>query len=181
MTWQKKFLGNKVWIIVIIILVGFSLISGILLEKWLKSVVVVKTPTKETVVVTKVVDGDTIDVKMVDGKVEIVRLLGIDSPELNDKEVLAACFALMAKEKLAEKVLNGEVRLESDDSQGDRDKYGRLLRQVYYQDQLINAWLVREGLARVYNQYPVKKTEEFRLLESEAKKENKGLWRGWCQ
>ena len=79
-----------------------------------------------------VIDGDTISVK-VDGEVKYVRLIGINTPELpNEYNEKGECFAEEAKGYL-ENMLSGydSVILIKDSSQGDVDKYGRLLRYVF--------------------------------------------------
>lgn len=67
-------------------------------------------------IVTDVVDGDTIKVS-IDDKIETIRFIGIDAPELpND------CFSRQATSK-ARKTLKGQpVRLETDKSQDNHDR-----------------------------------------------------------
>ena len=70
--------------------------------------------------VTKVVDGDTIDVE-IDGKVERVRLIGINTPETVDPRKPVECFGREASDR-AKKVLGGQsVMLEADATQDERD------------------------------------------------------------
>lgn len=124
--------------------------------------------------VTRVIDGDTIEIE--GGK--RVRLIGIDTPELN-KSGETGCFGREAFD-YADKLLKGQaVRLEKDISETDR--YGRLLRYIYLGDVFINDKLVREGYARVYTYPPdVKYSEQFRQAENEARENNRGLWSA-CQ
>lgn len=98
----------------------------------------------ETAVVTKVIDGDTINV-LLDGRSYRVRYIGIDTPERNE-----ACFA-NATEANANYVAGQTVRLVQDVSHTDR--FDRLLRYVYVGDVLVNAELVAGGWAEA-KQYP---------------------------
>src|SRR3989338_10866865 len=85
---------------------------------------------QDTFKVLKVVDGDTISVD-VRGKKEVVRLLGIDTPESVDPRKPIQCFAREATNKMKSFVLSKFVKLVDDPTQGNRDKYSRLLRHVY--------------------------------------------------
>ena len=95
----------------------------------------------------RVIDGDTIDVKLDDGEVERVRLIGIDTPERGE-----SCFT-EATDYLHELLGDGTVRLIRDKS--NRDRYGRLLRYVCSENGIFTeAALVREGLALPYRYAP---------------------------
>ena len=91
-------------------------------------------------VLDRVIDGDTIDVKLDDGEIDRIRLIGIDTPERGE-----SCFA-EATDYLRKLLGNGRVRLIRDKS--NRDRYGRLLRYVCSENGIFTeAALVREGLA----------------------------------
>jgi micrococcal nuclease len=128
--------------------------------------------------VTQVIDGDTIEVRL-DGRLERVRLLGIDTPETHDPRKPVQCFGEVAAAHAA-KLLDGQnVRLEPDPLNSDRDKYRRLLRYVYLPDgTLVNAALIRDGYAFAYTVFPLTRLEEFRALEAEARTAGRGLWGG---
>ena len=72
--------------------------------------------------VVKVVDGDTIDVQIGE-KIERVRMIGVDTPETVDPRKTAQCFGKEASNKTKEMLGGKNVRLESDSTQDDRDKY----------------------------------------------------------
>lgn len=127
--------------------------------------------------VTEVSDGDTIKVRMGD-KVETVRFIGMDTPETKDPRKAVQCFGQQASEFTKNLLLNKQVRLESDPNDSDRDKYKRLLRYVYLDDELINAKLIHDGYAFAYVVFPFTKLDEFRTLEAEARANNRGLWAG---
>jgi len=92
----------------------------------------------EKVKVIEVIDGDTI---RIDGNYK-VRLIGIDTPEIGQK-----CYE-EAKNFLKNLIEGKEVYLERD--KVDRDKYGRLLRYVYYNSTMINLLLIKEGYAFIF-------------------------------
>ena len=128
--------------------------------------------------VTKVVDGDTIDVANGTQK-ETVRFLGIDTPETHDPRKPVQCFGEVAAAHTKALLEGKDVRLEPDPTDSDRDKYHRLLRYIYLPDgTLVNAELVRDGYAFAYVIFPLTKLDEFRALETDARTHNRGLWAG---
>ncbi|MBA7471906.1 MAG: hypothetical protein GH158_04045 [Dehalococcoidia bacterium] len=124
--------------------------------------------------VTRVIDGDTIEVDIA-GTIYKVRYIGIDTPELNDKRPEFCALAQEATRYNRQLVERGTVRLEKDVSETDR--YGRLLRYVYVGDIFINAELVRQGLAWVKVYEPDTKYQDYlEEMETEAKQAGRGLW-----
>jgi len=140
----------------------------------LLSVLLAATP--QTARVVAVHDGDTITVKF-DGHTEKVRLVGIDSPELQD-ERQAYRDAGYAARDYARSRLGGEtVTLEAEPRQQDRDAYGRLLRYVILDDGTnVNEEFVRKGYARVYDKFQFTLKPRFKAAEAEAKREKLGVW-----
>ncbi len=131
--------------------------------------------------VLKVVDGDTIAVD-VRGKKETIRLLGIDTPESVDPRKTVQCFSKEATSKMKSLVENKSVILIDDTSQGDRDKYNRLLRYVYLPNSVrtfVNGEMIKQGYAFSYKQYPTKFLTKFNEFEKYARDHNLGLW-GSC-
>ena len=127
--------------------------------------------------VIRVIDGDTI-VAEVNGQPIHIRLLGINSPEPNDKRARVACLAQRAKEE-AQKLLNGQnVYLEKDPTQGDYDKYNRLLAYVFLANGTsFNKLMIEEGYAYEYTyRLPYKYQSEFKTAQNEARINQKGLW-----
>ena len=126
--------------------------------------------------VAAVVDGDTVNVRM-NGKVEPVRLIGIDAPETSAPGRAAQCFGSQAGAQ-AEALLAGQtVRLEFDASQGRRDRYDRLLAYVWAGDTHVNEWLVRQGYAREFTySAPYRHQSAFQAAEAEARAAGRGLW-----
>lgn len=127
--------------------------------------------------VLKVVDGDTIDVS-IDGRSKAVRLIGIDTPEAVDPRKPVQCFGNEASAQ-AKKILTGKsVYLQSDPSQGDLDKYKRLLRYVFLQDGTnFNQMMIAQGFAHEYTyNLPYKYQTQFKFAEREAREKELGLW-----
>src|SRR3989339_1183298 len=132
------------------------------------------TPSSELVKVVRVVDGDTINVE-INGKVEPVRYIGIDTPETVDPRKPVQCFGVEASKKNKELVEGKLVRLEKDIT--DLDKYKRLLRYVWLDDILINLELVKQGFAYSYSYPPdIKYQEQFVKAQQEAREAKRGLW-----
>lgn len=131
----------------------------------------------ELVVVTSVTDGDTIKVK-INGKIEPVRLIGIDTPEVVDPRKPVQCFGKEASSKAKELLSGHKVKLEADPTQGDRDKYKRLLRYVWREDGLFfNDWMIRNGYAHEYTyDFPYQYQSQFKEAEKYARENNLGLW-----
>ena len=125
----------------------------------------------EAVVVTAVIDGDTISV----ARFGRVRLLGIDAPELGRGFDTQAPFAGEARDRMRELVLRRWVRLEHDGASF--DAYRRRLAYVFREDGLfVNAAIVRDGLARVTAREPLARLDELRRAEAEAKSARRGMW-----
>jgi len=133
--------------------------------------------SENTYMVLKVVDGDTLDVN-IQGKVERLRLIGIDTPETVDPRKPIQCFGKEASDKAKELLIGKSVGLEIDESQGERDKYGRLLRYVFLPDGTnFNLYMISEGYAHEYTYDEAYKYQvEFKQAEAEARNTQKGLW-----
>jgi micrococcal nuclease len=137
-----------------------------------------ETPTqKELYVVTQVVDGDTFKVS-IGGKTETLRMIGIDTPETVDPRKSVQCFGLEASNKAKSLLIGKKVRLEADSSQGERDKYGRLLRYAYLEDgTFFNKLMISDGYAHEYTyNTPYQYQSEFKQAETDARNNKRGLW-----
>jgi micrococcal nuclease len=115
--------------------------------------------------VVDVVDGDTIQVGPM-----LVRLIGINAPELGQPNDMAA------RQRLQQLVGGETVRLEYDMQH--TDEFGRTLAYVYAPDgAFANLEMVRSGLAHVYTQPPnVAHTNELNAAEREARAASRGIW-----
>ena len=119
----------------------------------------------ETTVVAEALDGDTVLLK----NGQQVRYLGVNTPERHQS------FHQKALELNRVLTVGKTVRLEFDREREDR--YGRLLAYVYVGQEMVNARLLREGLAHVYMIPPnLMRAHEFLRLQEEAKAKGLGLW-----
>ncbi|OGZ80578.1 MAG: hypothetical protein A2360_02830, partial [Candidatus Staskawiczbacteria bacterium RIFOXYB1_FULL_32_11] len=127
--------------------------------------------------VVKVIDGDTISVN-IDGRVETLRLIGINTPETVDPRKPVECFGKEASDKAKELLTGKKVYLEADNTQGERDKYSRLLRYVWLEDgTFFNKKMISDGYAYEYTYDTIYKYQtEFKQAEIEARTTKKGLW-----
>ncbi len=126
------------------------------------------------ILVTRVIDGDTIEVSIA-GTIYTIRYIGLDAPELDDKRPEYCALAQEAT-RYNQQLVEGEtVRLEKDISE--TDKYGRLLRYVYVDDIFVNAELVRQGLAWAITYEPDTKYQDYlEEMEAEARQDKIGVW-----
>jgi micrococcal nuclease len=134
--------------------------------------------------VTRVVDGDTIEVS-IEGQTYKLRYIGVDTPETVDPRRSVGCMGKEAAQRNRELVEDRTVTLEKDISETDR--YGRLLRYVWLDDpsagqgRMVNAALVEEGFAQA-SAYPpdVKYADLFAALQTQAREAGRGLWGADC-
>jgi micrococcal nuclease len=127
--------------------------------------------------VTRVVDGDTIEVRL-DGETEDVRYIGVDTPETVEPGAPVQCFGHRAS-AFNHGLLEGRrVRLVFGAER--RDVYGRLLSYVHLGHRFVNAELLRRGFARTLTIAPNDQfAERFKRLEIGAARAGRGLW-GAC-
>jgi endonuclease YncB( thermonuclease family) len=83
----------------------------------------VSTPTTAAWTVSKIIDGDTVDVRSTTGTEERVRVIGIDTPERGE------CGFTEASTALSRITLNQQVSLVAG-TRDDRDRYNRILRYL---------------------------------------------------
>lgn len=134
--------------------------------------------------VSRVVDGDTIHVRA-GGEPEIVRLVGIDTPEVYPER---ACFGEQAADLTRELLpLGTTVAVRIDPTQGARDRFGRLPGYVYTGSasgaDSVNHAPARAGAARVYlrAREPFTHSEAFLVSERAAKRAARGMWGPACR
>ncbi|QSG15374.1 Endonuclease YncB, thermonuclease family [Halapricum desulfuricans] len=140
--------------------------------------------------VVEVIDGDTIDVRLANGTIERVRLLGIDTPETHvevqpdeyegvpDTEDGRTCLrdaGEAASETVENRLASERVTLFLDPEGDTRGGYGRLLAIVVHDNRSINYQLVRGGYARLYDtEFTMR--DEYAAAERIARDDNRGLW-----
>ncbi len=169
-------IGGIIVLIIIIITSSGGKRSGIKSEELTAGVIVgdkLLVEEEKTYLVTKVIDGDTITIE----GGEVIRYIGIDTPETVHPSKPVECFGKEASSKNKELVDGKRVKLGKDVSETDR--YGRLLRYVWVGDIFVNDYLVRQGYAYAYTYPPdVKYSEQFVQAQQEARENNRGLWEG---
>ena len=130
-----------------------------------------------TYVVSRVVDGDTVELLM-DGTKVKVRLKGVDTPETVHPQKPVEFYGKESS-TFTRNLLRGESVLVEFGEGSNKDKYGRLLAYVYRAtDSLfVNQEIVRQGYGHAYTRYPFKYMEQFREYERLARESGRGLWR----
>jgi len=155
------------------------LAAAVLLRPWesLDGLWEDEPPRSAVASVTRVVDGDTVEVRL-DGQEEDVRYIGVDTPETVKPDTPVQCFGPQASAFNHRLVEGRRVRLVFGVER--RDVYGRLLAYVYLGRRFVNAELLRRGLARTLTIPPNDRyAERFKRLEVAAARSGRGLW-GAC-
>jgi micrococcal nuclease len=132
--------------------------------------------------VVHVVDGDTIDVDIPDGRSPRtrIRLWGVDCPEIaHGAGSAAAHFGPEAAEFSRRSLLNRQVTLELEPVRPHRDRHGRLLAYVRLPgaEETFNETLLRTGHAYADSRFDHEFRAEFAAAEREARRDRRGLWR----
>lgn len=131
----------------------------------------------EAAEVVAVVDGDTIDVTTATGDTARVRLIGIDAPEIGRDGDPGECYATEARDFLDELLHGRTVELQSDNTQADTDKYGRLLRHVAVDGRSAAVLALEAGTGHEYTyDVPYIGQREHRDAEQVATTAGAGLW-----
>lgn len=165
---------------VFIILVIMSIISGCTGQN-------TNNDNFETALVTKVVDGDTINVK-INGEKYKVRMIGVDTPETVHPSKPIQFYGKEASDYTKKNLTDKTVYLQKDVS--DTDRHGRLLRYVWIskpsndnpsnseiRKNMYNAILVENGYAHSVTYQPDSRYSKlFSELQSIARKNKLGLW-----
>jgi micrococcal nuclease len=127
------------------------------------------------------VDGDTIAVNM-NGTVETIRFIGVDTPETHKPDTPVQCFGPEAAAHTKNVISKfGKVRLQADPLDTNRDVYGRLLRYVYLPDgTLLDEQIIKDGYGFAYLSFPFSKKDQFATDQKTAQTAKLGLW-GACQ
>ena len=105
--------------------------------------------------VHRVIDGDT----FITNKGDIIRMIGIDAPELLTLE------GIESKMYLYNLIKGKTIILEKDNYSRDKDKYGRLLRYVYLDGEDINLLMLKKGYASHYKYFYFNKFKQYNNYE----------------
>jgi micrococcal nuclease len=139
--------------------------------------------------VDRVVDGDTIVVRLGEDRVESVRFIGVDTPEVHPSEKLVRDLARSGQDRETMRTLGAQAsvftkrhlagqRIELEVDVRARDRSGRLLAYVWRPDgTLFNLVLLRDGFAEVYTVAPnVRYAPVFLACQRAARAAQRGLW-----
>ncbi len=128
-----------------------------------------------TVTVSRVVDGDTIEISPGINGIEDIRLIGMDTPETVDPGEEVEPLGPEASSFATEELTGRSVGLEFDAER--EDQYGRLLAYVYLGGEMFNELLVEEGLAQAYPYDPNTRYEgRFAAAQEGARVAEIGIW-----
>lgn len=129
-----------------------------------------------TVEVSRVIDGDTVEVSPAIDGIEDVRLIGVDTPETSGSPRVSQPYGAEAAEFTEEKLEGREVTLRFGEERV--DDYGRLLAYVYPQPgAMFNVTLLERGYAQISTFPPnVGYLDEFREAQRTARAEERGIW-----
>ena len=124
----------------------------------------------EVVTVALITDGDTLDVRLADGSVEPLRLIGVNSPDSNECWVEKAGYALASLVPVG-----SDLGMTVDVSE--RDDFDRLLRYLWVGGMSVNEEMVRRGAA-IARRYPpdTAMAQRFETAQIQAKDQRLGLW-----
>jgi micrococcal nuclease len=108
--------------------------------------------------ILKVLDGDTVDIDLDLGfnivlANQRVRMAGIDTPESRTTDSEEKVRGQLSKKKLSEKLPVGSwVRIETQKSDSNDDKFGRILAVFIAEDGTsLNQWMIDNNYAVLYN------------------------------
>jgi len=138
----------------------------------------------EDVTVTRVIDGDTVEVDTADGVTQRVRMVGIDTPETKRPDSPVQCWGPEAT-AFARELLDGQqVTMRDDPRAGDVDDYGRWLRYLVLPDgREYSVAAAEAGAARAYvydDTRPPQLAGEIAAAQDRAKAAGLGLWGPPC-
>ncbi|MDQ4105829.1 MAG: thermonuclease family protein [Actinomycetota bacterium] len=128
------------------------------------------------VTVTRVIDGDTIEVRPTVNETEDVRLIGVDAPETAGSPRGAQPYGERASRFARQRLEGRRVTLRFDVEK--EDDYGRVLAYVYLPDgSMFNEMLLEEGYAQLATFPPnVRHLGRFRAAQRMARKAGRGIW-----
>ncbi|MBA9025059.1 thermonuclease family protein [Peribacillus huizhouensis] len=136
-----------------------------------------ENPSTISASIVRVVDGDTIKIKLDNSKEETVRLLLVDTPESVHPTKPIQPFAIEAS-NFVKNLLPVGKDVEIELGTNERDKYGRLLAYLYADEKMVNQLLLEKGYARVAYVFApnTKYIEEFREIQETAQRKEIGIW-----
>ena len=161
---MSKFVNSLLW--------GVGIVGGIVAFFYITYLLDPPEPNSRVADLVSVIDGDTLYIE-VDRRIEKIRLIGIDTPEVGE------CYYQEAKEALINIFPNSVVIYQFDISA--IDKYDRWLVYLYTANNIpVNEYLVSMGFADVMTIPPnTKNADRYIQLRDQAKEDKLGMW-GSC-
>lgn len=155
----KSLHQQKYPLFIIILLIAASLLGS---EEWLKGLL--SKPSDECEV-TKVYDGDTLTLQCPNqSEPTKVRMYCIDTPEIKQTP-----WGIQARDHLRS-IIGKTVQVKAIE----KDRYGRIVGEVYSGNVNLNLAQVKAGKAAVYRSYC--KKSEYELAEKQAQAAKSGIW-----
>ncbi len=174
---KHRYRRRHLWVSLAALLLGL-LIFEVQSHGWLGNALQTNQPGLYSI--DHFIDGDTIAVNM-NGQVESVRLIGVDTPETHKPNTPIQCYGPAAAAFTKATIGNSRVRLVSDSLSTNRDRYNRLLRYVYLPDgRNLDEVLIQNGYGFYYPYFPFTKSTQFSADEKQAQQQKLGLWKN-CQ
>lgn len=134
----------------------------------------------KTFAVARVIDGDTLDLRVPDGDEPTtrIRLWGVDTPEMASFDGTRPAEPLSeAATQFTRDLVQGQRVTLHLEPQRERGRYGRVLAYVELPDgTLLNARLIEAGLSPADDRWSHSRVEAFARLEALAKRRGVGLW-----
>ena len=130
--------------------------------------------------VINIVDGDTVDINIRDGKFKHtrIRLLGVDTPEVANKKYKGMYYGREATEFVRQLALGKKVTVIIDSVSDVRDRYNRLLAYLKLEDgRVVNEEIVRKGFGYSDLRFKHSDYDKYKKLQDKAIAGKIGLWK----
>lgn len=141
---------------------------------------------RENARVVRVVDGDTLKVRLSDGRRRTVRVLGIDTPETKRPDTPVECGGPQASAAMARLALRGDgvratgrdVVLIADPTGDAEDRFGRVLAYVEADGRDLGERQIAEGWSEVYafRGRRFQRRARYERAEAQARRAGRGAW-----
>jgi endonuclease YncB( thermonuclease family) len=142
--------------------------------------------TYRAVRVLKVIDGDTLEVRLASGRRWNVRVIGIDTPETRKPGTPIECggkqatayMKTLAMRRRRGRLVGRTATLRTDPTQDTIDAFGRLLAYVTVGGQDAGRRMVRAGWAMsyVYDNTPFQRVAPYTASQTAARSQGRGAW-----
>jgi len=133
-----------------------------------------------TFTVTKVVDGDTLDIDIPDAKYDTtrIRLLGVDTPETKHPRYGQMYFGPEAADFVTAIALQKKVTVIIDGLSPTRDRYNRLLAYIELSNgNILNKEIIRNGFGFADLRFPHSDFQSYENAMLQAIQQKTGLWK----